>query len=144
MFSTVLTRASNLSLPWIRQIQSTPSYPISLSSILILSPNLRLDLPSRFFPSGFPTKILYVFLFFLTSTTCPAHLILIDLISRIFYEEHISGSSSLCNFLQSPVTPSLLGVNVFHSTRSVSHNSLKFDTGSFNRKLHDNAQFCKH
>ena len=97
------------------------------------------------FPSGFPTKILYVFLFFPTSATCPAHLILIDLISwKIFSEEHISGSASLCNFLQSPVTPSLLGMKVFLSTRSFSCNSLKIDMGSFNRKLQDNAQFCTH
>jgi hypothetical protein len=34
-----------------------------LRSILILSTHLRLGLPSGLFPSGFPTNILYVFIF---------------------------------------------------------------------------------
>jgi hypothetical protein len=39
------------------------SHLISLRSILILSTHLRLGLPSGLFPSGFPTNILYAFLF---------------------------------------------------------------------------------
>jgi hypothetical protein len=39
------------------------THPISLRSILIWSPHLRLGLPSGLFPLGFPTKILYAFLF---------------------------------------------------------------------------------
>jgi hypothetical protein len=38
-------------------------YQSYLRSILILSTNLRLGLPSGLFPSGFPTNILYAFLF---------------------------------------------------------------------------------
>jgi hypothetical protein len=41
------------SLPWARSIQSIPSHPISLRSILILSSYLRLGLPSG------PTETLY-------------------------------------------------------------------------------------
>jgi hypothetical protein len=41
-------------------VHTAPSW---LSSILILCTNLRLDLPSGFFPSGFPTNILHEFLF---------------------------------------------------------------------------------
>jgi hypothetical protein len=39
-FNTVFTRALNLSLSWARSIQSIQSYPISLTSILILSTHL--------------------------------------------------------------------------------------------------------
>ena len=48
--------------------------------------------------------------------TCPAHLIL-DLITRmIFGEEYRSLSSSLCSFLHSPVTSSLLDPNILINT----------------------------
>jgi hypothetical protein len=49
--------------PYPEPDQSNPSHPISLKSILISSTHLRLGLPSGLFPSGFPTNILYTFLF---------------------------------------------------------------------------------
>jgi hypothetical protein len=41
---------------------SIPRHPISLRSILMLPFRPRLGLPSGIFHSGFPTKVLYVFL----------------------------------------------------------------------------------
>jgi hypothetical protein len=57
-FITVFTRDLHWSLSWARSIQSIPSHPISLRSILILSTHLLLGLPSGLVPSGFPTNIL--------------------------------------------------------------------------------------
>jgi hypothetical protein len=46
--------------------------------------------------------------------TCPAHLIRLDFTTRtILGEGYRSFSSSLCSFLHSPVTSSLLGLNTF-------------------------------
>jgi hypothetical protein len=54
---TVFTRALHWSLSWARSIQSIPSHSVSLRSILTLSTDLRLGLPSGLFPSGYPTCI---------------------------------------------------------------------------------------
>ena len=80
-------------------------YPTSCRSILILSSHLYLGLPSLVFPSGFPTKTLYTPLPSPIRATCPAHLTLLDSITRtILGEEYRSLSSSLCSFLHSPIT----------------------------------------
>jgi hypothetical protein len=66
--------------PYPEPERSSPYHliPSLLRSILILSTHLRLGLPSRLFPSGFPTNILYVFLVSPIRATCPAHLIFLD------------------------------------------------------------------
>ena len=111
-FITVLTSARHLSLFWANSIQSPQPPPTSWRSILILSSHLRLGLPNGLFPSGFPTRTLYTPLPYPIHATCPVHLILLDFTTRaIFGKEYRSLSSSLCNFLHSPVTSSLIGPN---------------------------------
>ena len=98
-----------------RYPQPTPSSPhdpppTSWRSILILSSHLCLGLPNCLFPSGFPTNTLCTSLSSLIRATCPAHLTHLDFTTRtILGKEYRSFSSSLCSFLHSPVTSSLLG-----------------------------------
>jgi hypothetical protein len=116
-FITVLTRAFHWSLSWARSIQSIPQHPTYLRSILVLSTYLLLGLLSGLLPSGFPINNLYVFFVCLVRVTCPARLILLDLIILIIVgEEYKLWSSSLCSFLQPPVTSSLFGPNILLNT----------------------------
>jgi len=79
------------------------------------------------FPLGFPLKILYRPLISPILTTWPAPLILLNLITRtILGEEYRSLSSSLCSFLYSFVTASLLGPNILLNTLFSNTLSLRF------------------
>jgi hypothetical protein len=74
----------------------------------MLSSHIRLGLPSGLLPSGLSIKMFYAPLTSPMRATCPAHLILLTLITLIILgEEYKPCSSSLCSFLQSPVTSSL-------------------------------------
>ena len=64
-----------------------PPHPSFLRSILILSSHLRLGLPSDLLPSGFLTTTLYTPLLPSIRATCPAHLILLDWITRTILGE---------------------------------------------------------
>ena len=104
--------------PYPEPHKSSPCpHPTSWRSILILTSHLRLGLPRGLFPSGFPAKTLYTPLLVTIRATCPTHLILFHFITRtILSEEYRSWSSSLCSFLHSPVTSSLLRPNILLST----------------------------
>jgi len=81
-FMTVFTRLRYLSLSWGRSIQSrTPPH--------FLKPHFNITLPPTsgsfiwFLPAGLPTKTLCAPLLSLMRATCPAHLFILDLITRI-------------------------------------------------------------
>ena len=86
---TALTSVCHLSLSWASPIQSIYPHPISWRSILILSTHLHLGLLSGLLPSSFPTNTLYTPLSSSTHATCPAHLILLDFITRTILGEDI-------------------------------------------------------
>jgi len=154
-FITALTSVRQLSLSWANPIQSIYPPPTSWRSILILSTHLRLGLPSGLLPSGFPTKILYTSLSSPICATSPAHLILLDFITRtILVEDYKSFSSSLCNLLHSPVTSFLLGPNIlpntmfsntlsFLSARNVSDQVYSYKKRHFKKvRLYSNSLTC--
>ena len=115
-FITAHTTARHMPLSWASLIQTIPPHPTSWRSILILFSHLRLGLPSGHFPSGFPTKTLYTPLISPVRATSPAYRILYFITRTILGEQYISLSSSLCSFLHSPVTSSLLGANILLNT----------------------------
>ena len=116
-FITALRSARHMSLSWASSIQSILPHPTSWRTILISSSHLCLGLPSGLFPPRFPTKTLYTPLPSPIRAIWPGHLILLYFITHtILGEEYRTLSSSLCSFLHSPVTSSLLGPNILLNT----------------------------
>jgi hypothetical protein len=101
------------------------TYHIILSKIdFNIVHHLCLGLPSGLFPSGFPTIILYAFLFSPIRTTFPTHSVFLDLIILItFGEEYKLWSRSLCSI---------------HMFREL---SLCFSSGTF---LHNHVYISSH
>jgi hypothetical protein len=115
-FITGFSRTVYWALSSGRSIQSIPPHPLFLRSILILSTRLGLGHLSGLLPFGFTTKILYEF-FSPMRATCPAYITLLDLIILIILgEKYKLLSSSLCSFLQLPITSFLFGPNILLHT----------------------------
>ena len=81
-FLTAFTVSRQLSLSWLTAIQSMPPHPTYCRFILIFSYHLCVGLPSGLLPSGPLTKPLYIPLLSPLRATCPAHFILLDLITQ--------------------------------------------------------------
>ena len=69
-------------ISWASSIQSILPHPTSWRSILILTSHLRLGLPNGLLPSDLLTETLYTPLLSPIRTAYPAHLILLDFITR--------------------------------------------------------------
>jgi len=114
-FIPAFASARHLSLSWACSIQSITPHPTSWRSILIFSPINAWVFQVVSFPQVSPPKpCIHLSP---TRATCPAHLIILDFITRTkLGEEYRSWSSSLCSFHHSPVTSSLLDPNILLNT----------------------------
>jgi len=82
-------------------------------------------------------KTLYTPLLTPIHATCPAHHILLDLITRkLFGEQYRSLSSSLCSFLHCPVTLSLLNPNILLNTLFLNTLSLRSSLSASDQVSH--------
>jgi hypothetical protein len=104
------------SLFWGTWTQSTPSHHTKIRSNIILPPVCS-SLASGLISSGVQTKILDAFFISSMRATWSTHLIVLDIVTLILCgEEWNIWRSSLCIFLQSPVTSSLWVANFIPST----------------------------
>lgn len=97
-------------------VNTIPFYILKIYFNIVL--HLFLGLESVLVSPGFTIKTLCMLLFSPIGATCPAHFILLDLITLLIYiwGGVKSWSSSVSNFLHSYVTSSLLDTHIFFST----------------------------
>jgi hypothetical protein len=115
-------------VPILSQLHPVPTTTSSFLKInLNIIPHLRLGLPNGLFHSSFPTNTLCTALSSQIHTTCPAHLIRLDSTTRtILSKEYRSFNSSLCSFLHSHITSSILGPSTTLNTLFSNTLSLRY------------------
>jgi hypothetical protein len=101
---------------WAKLIQYTPFHPMSLISILILTPTHGYIYSNGIFYWGFRSKILHIFLICPFRATWPVHLIRLDLTTSIIFDEDYKLWSSLPQFSSTCITLAQLGLNILLNT----------------------------
>jgi hypothetical protein len=89
-----------------------------------LPTHLHLGLPSGLFPSGFPTNILYAFLYSPIRATCPAHLILLDKWTLVLVKRRIKIIINHCNTMESTTYVGKGRKWILHHWNKTSHTPL--------------------
>jgi len=119
---------TSISIPENPSQYYAPIYTCVLQAILTL----------RFLP-----QILFATLLSPIHATRTAHLILLDLVTQIMFgEQYSSLSSSLCSFLHSPDTPSLLYPHMLLNTIFPnSFSLLNYHTLHFSRNVSDTVSY---